>query len=633
VRIVSDLLPFVIIGIASGSLYGLAGIGLVLTFKTTGVFNFGHGAIAALAAYFFYDVHVSAGVPWPLALLICVVGIGVGAGLLLELLGRRLGEARAVLGVVATVGILLLTQGFLTVRYGAGTLGFPPFLPTGSVRFAGIGVTYEQMIIAATGLAVAAGLLVFFRRSRLGMAMRAVVDDPSLLSLAGVTPARVRRAAWVIGCGFAALTGVLFAPSLGRDPIGLTLLVVQAFGAAAIGMFASLPLTYAGGLAVGVASALATYAVASHPSLNGLPPSIPFMILVVALLVTPARRLAVRAPRVVSRAAAVTRTWPARRTLGTGAFAVLVVLALPHLVGAKLPVFLNAAVLVPMFLSLALLVWTSGQISLCHAAFVAFGATTFSHLSALGLPWPAALLLAGLATVPLGAVVAIPAIRLSGIYLALATFGFGLVVQGILYTSPLMFGEGGFRSAPRPSWWFLHGGDDTAFFLVVCAIAAACIVAVALVRSSRLGRLLQALGDSPTALTALGADTTVLRFLVFSIAAFLAGLAGALSISASSQVSIATFGLQESLLWVTVLAICGSGLVSSPLLAALAVAVVPAYLPDAWVRYEPIAFGAAAALAAVALDHTYALGRRGAGRLRRSPVLTRVVPRPTEVTT
>jgi hypothetical protein len=84
---------------------------------------------------------------------------------------------------------------------------------------------------------------------------------------------------------------------------------------------------------------------------------------------------------------------------------------------------------------------------------------------------------------------------------------------------------------------------------------------------------------------------------------------------------------------VTVLAICGSGLVSSPLFAALAVAVVPAYLPDAWVRYEPIAFGAAAALAAVALDHTYALGRRGAGRLRRSPVRTRVVPRPTEVTT
>ena len=619
-----DLIPFLIIGLTSGSLYGLAGIGLVLTFKTSGIFNFGHGAIAALSAYLFYDLHVTAGVPWPLALVICIAGLGVGAGLVLELVGRRLGEARTVLGIVATVGILLLTQGFLTVRYGPSTLGFPPFLPTGSVDIDGVGVTYTQIIVAATGLAASAGLLVFFRLGRLGMAMRAVVDDPALLSLAGVTPARVRRAAWIIGCAFAALTGILFAPFLGRDPIGLTLLVVQAFGAAAIGRFSSLPLTYVGGLVVGVAASFATDAVAAHSSLIGLPSSIPFLVLFVALLVTPARRLAVRVPRLPASRTRAPRPWSVRqRALATVAV-VAAVLLVPEVVGNNLPVYIHAAVLMPILLSLALLVWTSGQISLCHAAFAAFGATTFSHLTSMGVPWVLALALAGLATVPLGAIVAIPAIRLSGIYLALATFGFGLVVQGMLYTTSLMFGENGFRAAPRPSFWFVHGADDKVFFLLVCAIAGGCVLAVTALRRSRLGRLLQALGDSPTGLVALGADTTILRFLVFSIAALFAGIGGALAISASSQVSMATFGLQESLLWVTVLAVCGSGLASSPLLAAVALAVVPAYVPDAWIPYQPVVFGAAAALAAATLDHRYSLGRRAAGRLRRGPVRARV---------
>ena len=97
-------------------------------------------------------------------------------------------------------------------------------------------------------LGAAIALYVFFRTARLGKAMRAVVDDPDLLGLAGTSPERVRRWAWVIGCVFAAVSGVLLAPSVPLDPNVLTLLIVQAFGAAAIGGFTSLPLTLAGGL-------------------------------------------------------------------------------------------------------------------------------------------------------------------------------------------------------------------------------------------------------------------------------------------------------------------------------------------------------------------------------------------------
>ena len=625
-----DLLPFLVVGIASGSLFGLTGIGLVLTFKTTGVFNFAHGAVAAVAAYLFYDLHAGASLPWPLAAVTVVVGFGGLAGVCLERLGRALARTRVVLGIAATVGLLLLVQGLLTVRYGSTTLPFPPFLPQSGFEMAGVLISWEQVIVAVTALVAAVGLVVFFRISRLGLSMRAVVDDPALVALAGIAPRRVRIAAWIIGCSFASLSGVLIASSLGRDPSRLTLLVVQAFGAAAVGRFSNLARTYLGGLVVGVASSLATYLVASHPSLIGVPPSVPFIILFVALLVTPAHQLAVRAPIVLHHATTTSRKWGTRLRVGAGGITFIALIATPRLVGTDLPVYLNAAVLVPMFVSLGLLVWTSGQLSLCHAAFVALGATSFSHLTGAGTPWLIALVLAGLATVPLGAVVAVPAVRLSGIYLALATFGFGILVQRLLYPSALMFGPVGFRSAPRPDLGFVDLRGDEAYFLVAAGVAVASVAVVSFLQRSRLGRVLRALGDSPTALNALGTDTNVARLVVFCVAAFLAGISGALSISASSQVSVDTFGLQQSLLWLTVLAVGGSTLLFSPIAAAALIAVAPTYLPASLVDYQPIAFGAAAIVVAVTADRRFRIRPRGRGRRMTSPAQARMT-RPEEL--
>src|SRR4029077_8492771 len=104
------------------------------------------------------------------------------------------------------------------------------------------------------------------------------------------------------------------------------------------------------------------------------------------------------------------------RVLGAGPRPLGFLLGAPSVVGARLPLYSTALVFVPMFLSLALLVWTSGQISLCQASFAAVGATSFSHLAhGVGLPFPLALLGAGLAVVPLGALLAVPAIRVSGV--------------------------------------------------------------------------------------------------------------------------------------------------------------------------------------------------------------------------
>ena len=521
------LLPFVILGITAGSVYGLTGTGLVLTYKTSGIFNFAQGAVATAGAYVFYILHDDVlHLPAVPTALICVFVVGPVLGLGMEAMARRLADTSATMKVVATIGLVLLVQGFFSATFGTLARTFPAWLPQRSFDVGGVFVGEDQMIITGIALAATVALFLFFRRTRLGLAMRGVVDNPELLDLGGTSPAAVRRWAWIIGSSFATLAGILLAPSLNLDATVLTLLVVQAFGAAAIGRFSSLPLTYAGGLAVGIIASVATkYVVTGSAALAGLPASIPFIVLFLVLIFTPRSRLADR--RVSRPRPAPSYTAPARIQLAGAAAVGAVLLAVPHLVNVgQLPYWSDGLTQVILFLSLGLLVRTSGQVSLCQAGFAAIGATTMGHLTAgFGLPWGVALLLAGLAAVPVGAFIAIPAIRLPGVFLALATFGFGVTLEQMGYPLWIMFGSSSLGQAVnRPS--FAQG--DTAYYYLVLAFAVAASLMVVWLVRSRLGRLLRGMADSPVALATHGTSVMVTRVLVFCVAAFLAGVSGAL---------------------------------------------------------------------------------------------------------
>ena len=259
------MLPYIVVGLTSGAVYALAGLGLVLTYKTSGVFNFAQGALATVSAYVFYALYVLNGWSWVTAALVAILVVGPLMGLILEVLARRIQIASLALQVASTVGLLLVIEAGIELIYGTQqTRTVPIFLGTGNVRLLGTNVQIDQIVTFGFAMVVAGALTVFFRRSRKGVAMRAVVDNPELLDIAGTSPLRIRRLAWIIGVVLAAASGVLFAPVLSLDPIQLTLLVVSAFGAAAIGAFTSIPLTLAGGLAIGV--------VARFPR-NGSPPA------------------------------------------------------------------------------------------------------------------------------------------------------------------------------------------------------------------------------------------------------------------------------------------------------------------------------------------------------------------------
>ena len=525
------MLPFIVAGLTTGSIYALAAVGLVLTYKTSGIFNFAYGSLASVSAFLFYFLHVQRGLPWPVAAAICVVVAGPILGWALEVVARRLTAARLPTKVLATVGVLLAIQGGIQLLYPPGPdREVPQFLPAHIVDVLGTPVEVYRFVIFGLCLAAVLVLTVFIRYTRMGLAMRAIVDNAELLDIMGTSPVRTRRFAWIIGSALAAASGVLLAPLLPLDATTMTFLVVTAFGAAAVGAFTNLPLAYLGGLGIGIGQALLQkYFVASTGLTAGLSASLPFLVLFAFLVLAP--RL--RKPRATShfqRIGHVSWRPPTRVRLGGALCLLAFLIAVPQFAGIHIGDWTRLLAYTILFLSLGLLVRMSGQVSLAQVSFMAIGVVAFSHMAVdHHWPWLLALLFAAVVAAPIGAILAIPAIRFPGLYLALATMGFALVLQNMFYTESYMFGN--FDSGltiPRPHLSWLTLDSDNGYYYLVLAITVAVAALVAALNHGRLGRLLRALADSPAGVGSCGASINISRVLVFCLSAALAAVAGVL---------------------------------------------------------------------------------------------------------
>jgi ABC-type branched-subunit amino acid transport system ATPase component/branched-subunit amino acid ABC-type transport system permease component len=597
-----EFLPFIVIGLATGAVYGLAGVGLVLTYKTSSIFNFAYGSIAFLVALIFYVLYAEEGWPWPLAAAVCMLVIAPALGLLLELLARLLDGASETIKIVTTVGLILIILSIAQFWREINPPTFPHFLSQNAVKVFDVYITDEQIILFILSAAASGLLYWFFRSARTGIVMRALVDSQDLVSMSGYSPVAVRRTAWLIGTIFAGLAGLLLAPGQALDGISLTILVFSAFGAAAIGYFSNLPLTFAGGLIIGIGGALISKYAASASWESGLSPSFPFIVLFVVLIVVPRRRLASRrlVPPVRVRRAYQA---PARLRLSGGAVVIALLAAMPILQGGHIALWSAALINVILFLSLGLLVRRSGQISLCQMTFAAVGAAALGHFTAAGVPWLVALILAALVAIPVGAIIAIPAIRVSGVYLALATLGFGLIAQQVFYTRNFMFGtEATGLPVPRPD--FSIGGwnlsTDKGFYYFILVVAVLVVAFVIGLGRGRIGRLLEAMGDAPAALETRGTSLTMLKVIVFCICAALASLAGALSGSLDLFSVGDSFPPFQSLTLVVLIVIITVGEPWYALIAAISSTVISGYFTSAAVSTTlQLIFGVSGALVVI----------------------------------
>ena len=398
----TDLYPFIAVGIATGAIYGIAGLGVVLTYKTSGVFNFAHGAIAMAGAYCYYTLTVTYGSPPWLAMLFTVVVFGAGMGVALDkVLFRRLLATNPAAAIAASIGLLVFVRAVILLTYGGDSKPVPDFLPHDIIEFGPVNFGVNQLIIVGLAAATSLALAVFFRATIVGKAMRAVVDNRDSAELVGIDSAGVVTIGWIIGCAFAAFSGVLLAPLVGLDTLTVPVLVMHAFAAAVMAGLVSMPLAFGAAVTLGVAESVTTKLVANVYSLSGLSQSLPFLVMFVVLFFARGKLFAPRTTTTGVRGRGAGGWKPLSRP--SAAVLVVVAVGVPLVAsGSRLVTLTNAVVFVTLFASLNLLVGLSRQVSLCHAAFAALGAMFFSHFTG-DMPFPLALLLAGVCVVPFGA--------------------------------------------------------------------------------------------------------------------------------------------------------------------------------------------------------------------------------------
>jgi branched-subunit amino acid ABC-type transport system permease component len=641
------IFQYIVPGIADGAVYALCAIGLVITYKTSGVFNFAHGAVAAAGAYMFYQFRVRNHMPWPIAFILALIVVTVIGTLFFERIARWMSEAPIVNLVVATVGVLVMIQSLETAHYGANDIPFSEYLPQHSFKLFGAFVQVSDVIITAFVLVVVGAVYFFLERSRLGTSMTAVVDSPDLLGLQGINPDAVRRVAWSIGVAFAAISGEILAPKVYVSVNTLILLVITAYGAAALGFFDSLPYTFLGAMAIGIAiNVMAKYQIFSsqHITLSKLPPNVPFIVLFIVLLVVPKRYFPDREKAVFRRPRPIREFSP--KVMGPSMVGGVAVLAiLPFLTihdvinRASLDQYTSMLAYAIIFASLALIVWTSGQISLCHLAFAALGAATTGQMLAHSVPYVPALLIGGLVAIPAGIIVSVPALRLSSIYVAVATFGFGILLEQVFFPSHELFGPDEQISVPRPTILGINFSTDRAYYYLTLIVTVLACALILVVRGSRLGRLLRAMSDSPVALDAHGASVNRARVSVFVISAFLAAIGGGMlaGVSQSASGSLGgTYDFTVSLIFVAVLAFCGRRPIASPFLAAF-LFYVPSHIypffDGTWfVNHQGAIFGVLAIFVAVKGglgSESLRVGSRASQRSGRGPGMDRIRSAPT----
>ncbi|NGO68171.1 ABC transporter permease subunit, partial [Streptomyces boncukensis] len=231
-------------GLAVGSAAALTGIGLIVTYRATGVLNLAHGALAMICAYLLRQLVTEWGWPLPLAALCVLLGFAPALGLLLDRAVFRPLEGAAVPALVASLGIFVLLVGAAQLLWGPGARAdVPELLPE------------DPWIQLGTAVALALAVAALTRWTRFGRELRAVVDNRRLAGLSGINAGRVSAAGWAFGTVTAGLTGVLLAPHLRLDPYGLPLLVMEVMAVAVAARMRSLPLAVGAALAIAVTQA------------------------------------------------------------------------------------------------------------------------------------------------------------------------------------------------------------------------------------------------------------------------------------------------------------------------------------------------------------------------------------------
>ena len=597
-------LGFAIPGVPYGCTYAIVAVGLVLTYQATGVFNFAYGAQAYVSAYLFtrlvQNEHLSV---W-LAFVLSVVILGPVMGIAFDrLLFRKIATTNTTAKLVTGISLFVGIPAVLSVIFGSANQYNPPsilFDPnTVYFRIAATPVNGIDLTTVLATAVILVALVLLLRFSNLGLQMRGSVESRRLIELDGVNAGGVVALAWAISGFMAGLAGVLLAPIYGQLQFSdYAALMVAAFAAAAWAVLRSMPIAALVGILMGVvATTLQGYLPVSSVWSSAVLTSLPFIVLVAALLLVPGLRKLDSTKDPLSSvdpptppSAATIRAPQLEKFTRVGWYVLLgafVVSMLTWIPTTWENVFNAGLVYSVVFLSITLITGMGGQLSLAQATLAGVGAFTAAQLANhLGLNLLLGGLVGAMAAALVAVVLAFASVRLRGLGLALLTIAAALFFDFTVF--PQLTSSNGAAINVSPKWVGLGITDPNghAFFVLAMAVLLACIVVVNLVRRGTTGRFLGAMRGSETAAAGMGINLRWQHIVIFAISGAVAGIGGTLGSIQQQQVNPQLFVYEISLVFVVVVVTTGASTVEGAVQAGFGFVVLQQLL-----TYVPARFG------------------------------------------
>ena len=601
VRFVYEAPPAILFnGAVLGSLSGLIAMGLVLIYRSNRIINFAQGDLGGVSGVLMATLIAGPGWAFLPALLAGVAaGIAVGALVQISLI-RRFSEAPRLILTVVTIlasSILAAIQLIVPQLFDLTTApqSFP--VPLDFFRFRWDPLTFRgsHLLVLLTVPTLAFSLAWFFRRTRLGVAVRASAESADRARLLGIPVKRVNLSVWVIAAGLSATAAVLRTFIVG-PPIGSVVgpsLLFRALAAAVIAKMENLWVAFGAAVAIGVVEEAVFF---DAQRTSAVPPVL-FAIILVALVAqsrgsvsravdkAQASWSAIREVRPIPRE--LVRVSSVRRAmLGIRVVLGLVLLVWPIFLGTGRVNLMSYAVIYGMLaLSLVILTGWTGQISLGQWGFAGFGGAVCGAMYAGGWNVLVALAVGGLVGSLVAVGVGIPALRIRGLFLAVATFAFTLAA-GSFFLNPQEFSWVPAQRLPvRPvllGRWDLE--TEHTFYYFCLALLAVVLLMMRSLRSSRSGRAMVAVRENERGVQAFGVNAIRTKLVAFAFSGFVAAVAGGLAVMHQHGRLGVQLGAEENLRLFLIAVVGGLGSAVGVLTSVGLFQVVDFFVPRAEVR-------------------------------------------------
>jgi branched-chain amino acid transport system permease protein len=567
-----------LLGLINGSFYAMMSLGLAIIFGLLNVVNFMHGAQYMMGAFTAWMLLQWLGIGYGYALVLAPLIVGLSGIVLERLLVRRLYHLDHVYGLLLTFGITLIVEGLY--RKGFGSAGVPYANPMpGGFRTAMGYLPYYRLWALFASFLVCLATWYMVEKTKLGAYLRAAIERPDLVRGFGINVPRMVTLVYGFGVALAGLAGVFAAPIYNVSPLMGSNLIIVIFAVVVIGGMGSIKGAIITGYLLGLAEGLMRY---YYPPLSD---TVVFIIMAAVLLIKPAGLFGKGVIAQHASGALESHAGIEPRLRGTLSW-VLLAVSVAALILAPFvmyPVFLIKVLCFAVAASaINLLLGYMGVLSFGHAMFFGFSAYAAGHMAKVwGLPPEWAILGATLASVVLGAVVGLIAIRLQGIYFAMSTLALAQMVYFFCLQIPFTHGEDGIQNIPRGvafGVWDLKS-DVSAYFFVLLVCGAAILMIARLVHSPY-GRIVAAVRDSEPRAISLGYNANRYKLSVFVFSAGITGLAGATKAIAVQIATLTDVGWQMSGEFLLMTLVGGLGTITGPIVGALALISMETYMSE-----------------------------------------------------